>query len=140
MPVQRLSLYLCQQTKSFFLSDLICMTKYSWSKGKEQGHKQVLVCLSPADVQSISNLRPWLQQLLILSGPSFYFPKDLQTRWHICHQADFREGPWKLRKRVTSVQMNPQEKTSWNVELVIMNLSKPSRKHRWQLALVPETM
>lgn len=134
VPNQRLYHY--QQVNSFCSFSLICTTKCAPSKR----HKQMHVCLSQANIQSIRNRRPWLQQLLTLSGSSFRLSKQFQSRWHICHQADFREEPWMLRQRVTSIQMNPQEKTSWNVELIVMSLSRPSRKHRWQLALLSETM
>lgn len=46
----------------------------------------------------------------------------------------------KVEARVTSIQVNPKEKTSWNAELVTLSLSRPSRKHKWQLALLPETL
>lgn len=44
----------------------------------------------------------------------------------------------KAEQGVTSIQVNLQEKTSWNVNLLILNLSYP-REHREPLALPPET-
>lgn len=146
MPVQRLYPHQYQQINlrkvlgRNHYSSLIYTTKSLGSKGKEQGHKQVHVCLSPANIQPMSNLRRWLQQLLALSGPCLHLPTQFQPGWHIYHWADLREEPWKLRQRVTSIQMNPQEKISWNVELVILSLRKRSRECRRQLALLPEAI
>lgn len=95
------------------------------------------VCLSLANIQSVSN---WMLRLASVDCGLLFSPFDQPISAQMVDELPnwLQKRAMKAEQRVTSIQVNLQEKTSWNVNLLILNLSYP-REHREPLALPPET-